>query len=455
MTSAAVRPPAFWAELETLLRLAGPIVGAQLSMMLLNVVDTMMVGHIGIEAMAAAALATQWASVTLMFGMGLVTGIDPLISQAYGSGKREEVARGLHQGLWVGLGASLLVATSWLFLEPLLIVWGQSEELARNAQNYLTAQLPSVPFFMLTVALRSYLQNRGITMPGFVVMALANVLNVLFNWLFIFGAGAFAGWGLLGAGIATSCSRIIVGIGLWAYVWKFGLHAGYWLPITRASFTWKRTRRTLALGIPIGLSYLSEVLAFSGSTFVAAKLGNVATSAHVIVLNLAALNFMVPLGIALAAAARVGHHIGHGNQPAMLRTIRVALICGATFMAALGVILMFSRHLIPRLYTDAEAVIAVAVAAFPVVAAFQVADGVQVVAAGVLRGMGRTRIAMAGNLVGYYVLGLPIGIWLAFDQQMGVPGIWWGLLIGLCFVATTLLFWVYRVRHRPLELTSA
>lgn len=450
-----MRPTTSWAELKTLLIMAGPIVGAQLSMMLLNVVDTMMVGHIGIDAMAAAALATQWASVTLMFGMGLVTGVDPLISQGYGSGEREEVARGLHQGLWVGLGASLLIAGSWMFLEPLLLLWGQSAAVARDAQYYLNAQLPSVPFFMLTVALRSYLQNRGITMPGFVVMALANVLNVLFNWVFIFGIGSFAGWGLLGAGIATSCSRIIVGLGLWAYVWRFGLHTGYWVPFTRRSFTWKRTRRTLALGIPIGLSYLSEVLAFSGSTFVAAKLGNVATSAHVIVLNLAALNFMVPLGVALAAAARVGHHVGRKDHPAVLRTIRVALVCGAAFMAALGMLLMFTRHLIPRLYTDAEAVIAVAVAAFPIVAAFQVADGTQVVAAGVLRGMGRTRIAMASNLVGYYVLGLPLGIWLAFERGMGVPGIWWGLLVGLCVVATTLLFWVHRVRHQPLALTNS
>ncbi len=444
----------WWLELRQLLSIAGPIIGAQFAMMLLNVVDTMMVGHIGVEQMAAASLASQWASVTMMFGVGVVSGIDPLISQASGASDGEEVGRALHQGMWVALLVSVPIGGVWLLLEPFLILWGQSPALAREAQAYLNVQLPSLPFLLLTIALRSYLQNRSITLPGLVVMVGANFLNFALNSVFIFGLGRFEGWGLQGAGIATSCSRIAVVFALWVWIWRAGLHRGHWVGIDRSSLSWRRTRRTLSIGIPIGLSFLTEVMAFSGSTFIAAKVSNIATNAHAIVLNLAALNYMIPMGLAMAAAARVGQHIGKRNFAAMRLTALYALLAGSVCMVGLGVCLMLARTAIPKLYTNAADVLALAAATFPIVAAFQIADGAQVIAAGVLRGMGRTRFAMVSNVLGYYVVGLPLGVWLTFNRGFGLPGIWWGLFAGLFLVAGLLLFWVYQVRHRPLSLLS-
>lgn len=443
-----------WLELRQLLSIAAPIIGAQFAMMLLNVVDTMMAGHIGVEQMAAASLATQWANVTMMFGVGVVSGIDPLISQAYGANNGEEVGRALHQGIWVALLVSVPIGGVWLLLEPFLVLWGQSPDLARAAQAYLNVQLPSLPFVLLTIALRSYLQNRSITLPGLVVMVGANLLNLALNSVFIFGFGHFEGWGLVGAGFATSCSRIAIALALWVWIRRAGLHHGFWSKVDRSSLSWQRTRRTLSLGIPIGLSFLTEVMAFSGSTFIAAKVSAVATNAHAIVLNLAALNFMIPMGLAMAAAARVGQHIGKRNFSAMRSTALCALLAGAVCMVGLGFCLMLARTAIPKLYTNAAEVLALATAVFPIVAAFQIADGTQVIAAGVLRGMGRTRFAMASNVLGYYVVGLPFGVWLTFRCGLGLPGIWWGLFAGLFFVAGLLLFWVHHVRHRPLSILS-
>lgn len=444
--------PSWWLELRQLLGIATPIIGAQFAMMLLNVVDTMMVGHIGVEQMAAAALATQWANTTTMFGVGVVSGIDPLISQASGAKDGEEVGRALHQGIWVALLVSVPIGAVWLLLEPFLLMWGQPPNLARAAQAYLNVQLPGLPFVLLTIALRSYLQNRSITIPGLVVMVGANVLNLALNSVFIFGIGHFEGWGLTGAGIATSSSRIAIAIALWLWIRRAGLYRGFWVALDRSSLSWRRTRRTLSLGVPIGLTFLTEVLAFSGSAFIAAKVSPVAISAHAIVLNLTALNFMIPLGLAMGTAARVGQHIGRKDFSAMRLTARYALVTGAVCMSGLALLLMLARTVIPKLYTDSVDVLALAAAVFPIVAAFQLADGTQVIAAGVLRGMGRTRFAMGANLLGYYVVGLPLGVWLTFYRGLGLPGIWWGLFAGLFLVAGVLLLWVYRVRHQPLAM---
>jgi MATE family multidrug resistance protein len=204
------------------------------------------------------------------------------------------------------------------------------------------------------------------------------------------------------------------------------------------------------MGLPIGLAFLTEVLAFSGSTFIAARLGTVALSAHTIVLNLAALIFMVPLGISMAATARVGQLAGIGDLSGIERTLKVVLGSTAALMFTLGVGLYALRNALPRLYTDAPEVVTLAASALPIVAAFQLADGTQVVAGGLLRGMARTRIAMLGNLIGYYAIGLPFGAWLAFHRGVGVPGLWWGLLVGLMLVASILVTWVYRMRRHPI-----
>jgi MATE family multidrug resistance protein len=239
---------------------------------------------------------------------------------------------------------------------------------------------------------------------------------------------------------------------LWGWIWGFGLHRGYWVGFERSLLGWRATRRTLALGLPIGLSFLTEVVAFSGSTFLAARLGAVATAAHTIVLNLAALSFMVPLGVAMAASARVGQLVGRRDVAGIQRTVGVVLVTNAAVMAALGSLLFVLRGGLPSLYTGAADVIALASASLPIVAAFQLADGTQVAAAGLLRGMARTRAPMLGNLIGYYAIGLPLGGWLAFSRGLGVAGIWWGLLVGLVFVSSALVVWVLRVRRMPVRV---
>ena len=436
-------------ELRQLAHLSAPIVATQVGMMLLGVVDTMMIGQVGTNPLAAAALATQFASVSLMFAMGVIMGIDPLISQAYGAGRNADVGRALQQGLALVLILSVLLAMLWTGLHDVLLWWGTHPELALMAQGYLSVQIPGIPFFLGTIALRAFLQNRNITRPALLGVALTNVINVGLNAILIFGWGPVPALGLIGAGWATTLSRIAMGLLLWSYIVVARLHAGYWVAWERSVLAWSRLRRVLALGVPVGLSTLVEVTAFSGSTYIAARLGERAIAAHTIVLNVASLLFMVPLGLAIGASARMGQHIGRGDLEATRTTRSVALLCATAVMTSAALLLLLFRHHITTLYTTDAAVMALAISIFPIVAAFQVLDGTQVVAAGLLRGLGRTRFTFLTNVGGYYVLALPLGTWLALTTKLGVAGLWWGLFAGLAVVAVALITWLFTRGQLP------
>ena len=215
-----------------------------------------------------------------------------------------------------------------------------------------------------------------------------------------------------------------------------------WVGWTREALRSAGLREVLKYGVPVALYFSLEVWAFQASTLIAGRLGDLSLAAHTIVLNIASLSFMVPLGISIGAATRVGNLIGAGDRPGAQRAAWVAMGMGAGVMGAFALIFAFGRKLLPLAYTDNAEVIGIAALILPAAAAFQLFDGVQVVGGGVLRGMGRTVPVAVFNLLGYYVLALPLGYIAAFELGMGVQGIWWGLCLGLAFVAVTLFAWV-------------
>jgi multidrug resistance protein, MATE family len=442
-------------EVATLLRLALPAVATQVGIMLLGVVDTIMVGHVGVEALAAVSVGHAWVMTTLLFGLGVVVGMEPLVSQAHGAGRPEPVGRALQSGLLVSLGVSVVVGGLWLLTEPVLVLLGQEPELARRAHGYVLVQVPTVPFFYASQALRMYLQGRTLVTPTMWVMVPANLLNALFNWVLIFGHWGVPALGLTGAGIATGLSRASVFVLLLAWIVVFRLHEGAWAPWSRRAFTLRSIAPVLALGLPLGVQFALEAAAFNATAIMAGWIGATALAANTVVLNMASLTFMMPLGVSIAAATRVGNLVGAGDVSGARRTVRVALALGVLLMtlAALGFVVL--RRWIPRAYTDDLGVVALAASALPVAAAFQIFDGTQVVSAAILRGMGRTRIAAFANLLGYYALALPFGAWLAFERGLGLTGIWWGMCLGLATVAAVLLVRVRQVRDRPIRLHDA
>ena len=430
------------AELRRLVVLATPIVAAQVGSMMLGVVDTIMVGGIGSDALAAVALGTVWVLGTLVFGLGVTLGIDPLLTQAHGAGDGPAVGLALQRGLVVAALASLPIGWLWLWTEEVLLLAGQTPTLARMAHDYVIVQVVSVPAFLGFTVLRSYLQARSIVAPTLWVTLVANLLNAGFNYVLIHGELGFPRLGLTGAGVATGLTRTLLFVLLALVIWRGRLYVGAWRPWSRLALAPRGLGQILALGLPVGVQLGLEMWAFQLATLFAGWLGEKQLAAHVVALNLASMSFMVPLGISMAAVTRVGNLLGAGRPQAAQRAAWVALGMGAGVMCVAAVSFVLLRGWLPRVYTADLEVLAVAATLLPIAGAFQLFDGTQVVGGGILRGMGRTRPAAVFNLLGYYVLGLPVAYYLAFAVGMGVTGIWWGLTLGLMVVAGSLVLWV-------------
>ena len=427
---------------------------AQIASMSLGVVDLVMVGRLGVAELDAAALGNIWLFGTMIFGMGLMFGLDPIISQAHGAGEPERIGRALQQGIVLALLASIPIAGLWLATEEVLILTGQSPDLARAAETYIQVQIPSLPLFLIFLALRTYLQGRGIVAPVLYVTILANGFNVLGNWMLVFGNLGCPALGLYGAGLATCCTRGFMLVGVLGWIWLARLHHGTWQPWSRSALDLAGLRVLLRHGVPVGFQYFLEVWAFQIATLLAGRLGAVPLAAHSITLNLASLAFMMPLGIAISASVRIGNLVGAKDHAGARRMAWLALGLGGSCMMVSALVFVTLRHHLPGLYNDDPAVVATAATILPIAATFQLFDGIQVVGGGVLRGYGNTRPAAVFNFVGYYLLALPFAALLTFRLGVGLPGIWWGLVLGLALVATMLLVWI-RMQTRRFSAAPA
>jgi MATE family multidrug resistance protein len=441
-------------ELRQLGRLSLPMVTGQLGVMMMGAVDTVMVGRVGVEAIAAASIANAWLFALLLFGQGLVQGIDPLITQAHGAGRGDEAARAVQGGALLSLLASIPLAGLALLTGPMLGWLGQPAELIGPAHEYVRVQIVSIPCFLLFITVRQYLQGREIVRPAMWVVLIANVFNAAVNYVLIFGHLGFPALGLYGAGIATALTRLFMLTLLVAWVIRFGLHRGAWVRLGNARAQLRSLRRVFSIGLPVALQISLETWAFSAGTLIAGGLGAVALASHTIVLNMAALSFMMPLGVSQGAVTRVGNLIGAGRRQAAQRAAWVAFGLGAGLMSLSACTFVALRHQLPRIYTSEADVIALCASILPIAAAFQIFDGLQVVGCGVLRGMGQTRPAAGFNFVAYWVIGLPLGAWLSLRQGYGLAGLWWALCLGLAIVAGCVLLWVGRrgPAHAPPSL---
>lgn len=445
MSGKATDPPARTSELRPLARLAGPIVLSQVGSHLMVAVDTAMIGHASSKALTASGIASVWLTGTSMLAYGVLHGMDPIVTQAHGAGDDERAHLALRRGVVVALLVGLLLALVWSVTGPALrVLGGQDPEIAAMAHRYALAQLPTVPFGMLFIALRQYLQGRGVLRPMVWAAVWGNLFNAAANGLLIYGGLGIPALGLTGAGIATGLTRLVMFLLVLAHAHGHPLMPERWWPRTRRAFEAGPLWQLIRIGVPVGVQMGLEVWAFGLSTLMAGWLGVTAGAAHMVALNLASLSFMVPLGVSMAATTRVGNLLGAGEPDRAQRAAWTAMATGATCMAVSGMTFLLARTTIPRIYSSDPEVLAAAAAILPIAAAFQVVDGIQVTGAGVLRGMGNTRPAALFNLLGYWILGLPLGWWLAFEGGHGLAGVWWGLALGLLVVAVCLVAWIRR-----------
>jgi MATE family multidrug resistance protein len=440
-------------ELARLVRLALPLMASQVGMMVLGVTETVIVGRAGTTTLDAVSLGNVWTHGTMLIATGVVMGADPILSQAYGAGDARTAALTFQRGLLLSALLGLVVSALWLGTRPVLALFGQDPTLASLAHTFVVVQAPTAFGFLVFTLARQYLAGRGVVAPALWVVVGVNLLNVALTWWLVFG-----GVGLhpaTGAGLAGAVVRVLLPALLLVWLFSAGLHRPAWIPWGHASFDWRRIGRIAWVGLPIGLHYGLEVWGFQLATLMAGKLGPVPLGAHAIVLNLASLSFMFPLGISTAAAVRVGNLVGAGDSEGARRAAMLSLVLGVGVMACFGATFFLLRWQLPRLYGAEPAVVRACARVLPIAAAFQMLDGTQVVASGILRGLGRTKPAAVMNFLGYYFLALPLGFVLALRSGLGLDGIWWGLAGGLLVVATGLLTLVLRKSAYQVQRTRA
>ncbi|MEE2636578.1 MAG: MATE family efflux transporter [Acidobacteriota bacterium] len=428
-----------------MLRLATPVVVAELGWMAMGIVDIAMVGRLGPEAIGAVGVGSVLFFAFVVFGIGMLLGLDPLIAQAFGQGRIEECQRWLMHG--VGLAVLLAVPLTLVtgFILAMLDRWGLDPAVERLAGPYFARIQWSILPLLLYAAFRRYLQAVGHAPYVMVALVTANVINVVANWALVFGNLGAPALGVNGAAWATCVSRIYLAVFLAAVIMRQAR-----LDTFRVSLRLERRRlvRLLRLGLPAATQVTLEVGVFAVVTALAGRFDTGTLAAHQIVLNVASVTFMVPLGIGSAGAVRVGHAVGRRDPPGVRRAGWTALLLGAGFMSGAAIVFVSVPEAILGLFTGDPTVIRVGVSLLLVAALFQLCDGLQGVATGVLRGLGDTRTPLMCNLGGHWLVGLPLGSVLCFVGGWSVFGLWVGLSVGLTLVGIVLATtWWRRSRH--------
>ena len=433
-------------ELRPLIKLAGPVVMAEIGWMSMGIVDTLMVGPLGPAAIGATGMSSAVFTAIAIFGMGLMLGLDALVSQAFGARRIEECVRWLHQGVALAfVGAPVVMALTWgAFLT--VDWWGLHPDIRVLVASYLRVISLSAFPLLLYAALRRYLQGRHIVRPVMVALISANLVNAAANWVLIYGRLGMPALGVEGSAWATSIARLYMALFLLATVYRVHRHDPEH-PHVPFAVDAARMKRLITLGFPAASQITLEVGVFAAATMLAGRLDPIASASNQIALNVVSLAFMVPLGLASAAAVRVGHAVGAGDARRAVQTGWTALALGAAVMVAIAVVLFVWPEPLLRSFTSDARVIDIGVGLLGIAAAFQLFDGTQAVATGVLRGLGETRMPMIVNVIGHWVFGLPVGYALCFVFGWGVTGLWIGLSVGLVIAGAALTVeWARRTR---------
>ena len=430
-------------DLRALFQLALPIITTQVGIMLMGVVDTIVVGHVSSRELAAASLGNLYFYALAMFGMGVVWGIDPIVSQAMGARDHEGAALGIQRGIVLAIVMGIAVTALCLPAEHVFRMLRQPPDVVPRAARFVWVSAPSLVVMLLFIALRQSLQAMKHTRPAMITIIAGNVVNALLNWVFVFGHLGFPAMGAVGSALSSACGRVFMISLLLLIAWpELRPMLRPWRP---AALAREPLLRTLKIGLPIGAQTSVEFSTFAAISIFAGWFGADALSGHQVAMNLASLMYMVPAGIASASAVLVGHAIGENDAPHARRVAASALACGGGYMLLSAALLLVFPRLFASAYTSVPGVVAVAASLIPIAGVFQIFDGLQVVASGVLRGAGDTRASMLSNVLGFWLVGMPVSLALGFGAHGGVVGLWWGFVAGLAAVAT---FLVGRVRVR-------
>ena len=437
-------------ELRPTLRLALPLILAEIGWMSMVIVDTMMVGRLpySAEAIGAVSISSSLFLVFAFFGEGLLIGLDTLVSQSFGAGQREDCHRSLINGIYLSFAiAPFLAIPVWII--PLYFErFGVTHPVAVLAAPYMRTLSAGLVPLLLYFTVRRTLQGMNMVRPIAFALVTANLVNLVGNYILIYGKFGCPAFGVTGSGVATCISRAYLALVLVVYLlWYDSRHKTELLK-TPVHPDLNRIRQLITLGFPAAIQLTAEISIFALVASLIARLGAIAQAGHQIALNTVAFTYMVPLGLSSAAAVRVGQASGRRDPLAARNAGNTAIFLGASFMSLMSIVLLVFPRYIARIYTTDESVIRAAVTVLAAGAAFHLLDGIQTVSTGALRGTGDTRTPMLCHFSAYWLIGLPLGAWLCFHRHWGTLGLWVGLSFSLILIGILLLtFWRRRVRH--------
>jgi len=445
-------------EAKKLVILGLPLILAQLAQVSLGFTDTLMVGRLGKDALAAIALGNSYYFTTYIIFMGVLLAIGPLVGQAIGANDKDGSARAVRQGLWLAvimapLAISLLLLAKFVFLKI-----GQNPEIVSFSYAYLKAMAWGILPALLFVALRSLLEGSANTRPIFVFSLIAVAANVALNYLLIFGHFGFPKLGLVGSGYASSLVNWLSFFVMSFYISRVYKDLEIFAKLRQPDF--KTLKEIIRLGIPISMSIGAEVGLFTAAALLMGLLGKDQLAAHQIALQTASITFMVPMGLSIAISIRVGQALGRKDFEAARKSGLVGIVVSTTFMAFTALSFWFLPRQIVSIYLDInrpenKVVAKYAISFLSVAAMFQLFDGLQVSATGALRGYKDTKVPMFITIFAYWLIGLSGSAMLAFWASLGGRGLWLGLVMGLGVSAILLNIRFYILSKRNIRINTA
>ncbi len=405
---------------------------------MMGVVDSLMVGELGADYLAAASLANHIVILILIVGLGISMAVTPLVAISVGAKRLDESQILFKQSLVVNFVSGIIMTVVILILSELIRYLNQPTLVVRYASSYTKILAVSIIPWMIYQSYKQFIEGLSITHPPMVVTIVANLVNAFVNWLLIFGNLGFPRLELDGAGIATSASRVFMVVVLIIYANRSKRFSNFDLTLVVKKLHQSTIKKILRVGLPSGFQYFFEVGAFSFAVIMVGWLGSKSLAAHQIAINLASISFMAVTGISAAGGIRVGNAVGQGDIQETRRAGFSAVILGVLIMFCAGIIFITLRSHLPQLYISDEEVISIASSLLVIAAIFQVFDGTQAVGIGILRGLTDVRIPTLITFIAYWVISLPLGYILGFYFKFGVQGVWIGLLIGLASSAAML-----------------
>lgn len=433
-------------ELSRTLKLAWPIVIGQLSHIALGVIDSVMVGRLGADELAAVSVSVGLFSILMVFGIGVSFAISPLTAIANGEGDHRKAEAILKNGFYMALAIGTGLALLMVLLAPVLHWLNQPEAVTQLSIPYLRILGLSMLPVMIYQAFRQFSEGLEIMYPALIIGILMIPINAFGNWLLIFGNWGFPAMGLEGAGWATTITRVLAAAAMMGFV-LYNRRFKVYEPLKLGLYSLQKAvmTRILKLGIPGGVQYIFETSAFAFAAVMIGWLGSKPLAAHQIAINLASISFMVAIGLSSASAIRIGHAQGKNNFVLARKIGKDSFWLSGGFMGLCGLVFIIGRFYFPSLYINDPEVINLAAQLLLVAAAFQIVDGIQAVGVGLLRGMEDVKRPTLYVMIAYWVIALPLGGLLAFQLNFGVMGVWVALALGLTASAIMLSYRFFRL----------